>query len=601
VARPVPFGLVNEPRWQRRFTAPRIIHLAWADHAPDRLGAITNESGSWQAWAWHLSSGERRRVSDSVVGVEEVHVLPDGSGIVWWDDETGNERGRWMVSAFDGGTAGPLVPALPRGWQSGVSLVANEAAVGLATDDDEYRIFVATVGGQAREIYHHGQPAGVGNEWPQGRGGLSPDGSLVAIRHAEHGDIERTAVRVLDARTGATVAELLDDGSRLLPVAWSPLPGEARLLLLHERDGWERPAVLDVASGTRIDLDPGVEGGVFPEGWLPDGRVLLRQAWEGRDRLFARDLEAETLDLLFDAGGTIDVAGVRPDGDVWIGPHSSARPQRWISLRGDAVVALPEDDRPEGRPYRSFFLENSVADRIQAFVATPEGDAPFPTIVSIHGGPNSHHTDGFDEGTQAYVDHGYAVLLVNYRGSTGYGVRFRDALRGNIGFPESEDIAAALDRLIDDGVADPERVFLEGWSWGGYLATLNAGLHPDRWRAVAAGIPVGDYVAAHYECAPSLRAWDLAVMGGSPMEVPELYRERNPMTYVDAVRAPMLIIAGEHDSRCPLGQIMTYAHALKARGGTVEIHLYPGGHHTNDVAEQIRHVERVMEFFARHR
>jgi dipeptidyl aminopeptidase/acylaminoacyl peptidase len=143
-------------------------------------------------------------------------------------------------------------------------------------------------------------------------------------------------------------------------------------------------------------------------------------------------------------------------------------------------------------------------------------------------------------------------------------------------------------------------VFLEGWSWGGYLATLNAGLHPDRWRGVIAGIPVGDSVAAHYESAPALQAWDVAVMGGTPMEVPELFRERNPITYVDRVRAPMLMIAGEHDSRCPIGQVMVYAHALRVRGGEVEVHLYPGGHHANDVDEQIRHVELMLDFMRRH-
>ena len=128
------------------------------------------------------------------------------------------------------------------------------------------------------------------------------------------------------------------------------------------------------------------------------------------------------------------------------------------------------------------------------------------------------------------------MLLVNYRGSTGYGTAFRQALRGNIGFPESEDIVAGVDHLVEAGVTDRDRVALEGWSWGGYLTTLIAGRHPDRWRAAIAGIPVGDYVAAHYESAPTLRAWDLATLGGSPMDLPELYRERNPMTYVDRVK-----------------------------------------------------------------
>jgi len=218
----------------------------------------------------------------------------------------------------------------------------------------------------------------------------------------------------------------------------------------------------------------------------------------------------------------------------------------------------------------------------------------------VHGGPAWHHTDDHDPQTQAYVDHGFAVLLVNYRGSTGYGRAHRDAILGNIGFPESEDVVAALDHAIFEGIADPERVFLEGWSWGGYLAMLNAGINAERWRAVVAGIPTGDYVAAHYECAPPLRAWDLATLGGSPLDLPELYRERNPMTYVDRVTAPMLVIAGEHDSRCPLGSVMIYVHALLVRSKPVEVHLYPGGHHANAIDEQIRHVELIVEFLRRH-
>ena len=234
---------------------------------------------------------------------------------------------------------------------------------------------------------------------------------------------------------------------------------------------------------------------------------------------------------------------------------------------GEEVLRIPDVPRPPaGRPCEEVWFDNPHGDRIQGWLKRPEGAGPHPTIVAVHGGPEYHDTDAFDPRELAYVDHGFAVLSVNYRGSTGYGTAFREAIHGNIGFPESEDLNAGLDHLVAEGIADPDRLFIEGWSWGGYLATLNAGLHPDRWRAVLAGIPVGDYVAAHYECAPPLRAWDLATLGGSPMDLPELYRERNPMTYVERVRAPMLMIAGEHDSRCPLGQVMTYAHALRARG-----------------------------------
>jgi len=268
-------------------------------------------------------------------------------------------------------------------------------------------------------------------------------------------------------------------------------------------------------------------------------------------------------------------------------------------LEGREVLALDSDPVPPGWPYVPITFENPDGEEIHGFVVTPRGDPPFPAVVHVHGGPNWHDRDEFEPEVQAFVDAGYAVLMVNYRGSTGRDTAFRERLRGDIGFPESADILAGLDHVVAQGIVDADRVAIEGWSWGGYLALLNAGLHPDRWRAAIGGIPVGDYVAAHYECAPPLRAWDLATLGGGPMELPELFRERNPMTYVDAVTAPVLLIAGEHDSRCPLGQVMVYAHALRARRHPVEVHVYAAGHHTNDVAELILHMELMLGFLER--
>ena len=224
-------------------------------------------------------------------------------------------------------------------------------------------------------------------------------------------------------------------------------------------------------------------------------------------------------------------------------------------------------------------------------------EPPFPAVVSVHGGPNSHDTDAFEPRRQAFADEGFAVMLVNYRGSTGYGREFRQALYGDIGFPESEDINAGLDHVIEAGLVEPERVFLEGWSWGGYLATLNAGLHPERWRGVIAGIPVGDSVAAHYEARPRSGRGTWPSWAARPWRSPAVPRAE-PDDLRDRVRAPMLI-AGEQDSRCPLGQVMTYARPAGS-GREVEVHLYPGGHHANDVDEQIRHVELMLDFMHHH-
>ena len=89
--------------WKERFTVPTVSELRWASGSPDRLGVVSTEGGSSQAWAWDLATGLRTRASSAGVGAEEVHVLPDGSGVVWWHDATGDERGHWMVTPFPSG------------------------------------------------------------------------------------------------------------------------------------------------------------------------------------------------------------------------------------------------------------------------------------------------------------------------------------------------------------------------------------------------------------------------------------------------------------------------------------------------------------------
>jgi dipeptidyl aminopeptidase/acylaminoacyl peptidase len=591
----------EDPAWARRFRLPTIEQLVWAPVAPDRAAAVTTEDGSWQAWAWDLASGRRRKVSGGGVGAEEAHLTPDGGHVVWWYDHDGSERGRWIASPFDGdGEPAPLLRDVPDGWTMGLSMAGSTVAAGIATDE-AYGVWLAAEGESARELYRSPQPAQVGSEWPQGRGGLSADGSLLCLGHAERGDIDHQALRVLDVRRGDAVGEQVDPDLHLEAIAWAP--DGPRLALTQERSGIERPGVWDLGSGDRTDLSlERLDGPVLPRGWTPDGSRLLvhHDPGGGVQRLLTVDPRSEAVEERVTHGGTIYEAAYRADGALWYRSDSSVSPPAVRDADGRTVVELPGDAPPPSTRSRPISWTNPSGDTIHGFLTAPEGPGPFPTIASIHGGPGWHHTDLWDPAVQAFVDEGFAVLQANYRGSTGRGKAFREVIRGNIGFPESEDVVAGIDHLVSRGTADPGALFLEGWSWGGYLTTLLAGLHPERWRAACAGIPVGDYVAAHYECAPALRAWDIAEMGGSPMDLPELYRERNPMTYVDRVRAPMLMIAGEHDSRCPLGQVMVYAHALRVRGHEVQVHRYDAGHHATAVAERIAHTRMTIDFFHRH-
>jgi dipeptidyl aminopeptidase/acylaminoacyl peptidase len=591
--------MIRPPAWQRRFTATQIGFPAWSDSAADNLAYVSNESGSWQAWVVDLTTGERRRISDEPVGVESVLVAPDGR-VVWWRDDTGDERGLWMAASFDAGVPEPLVPDVPRGWSSGISFAGDAVALGIVTDDD-YLAIVAQPGSAPRIIRSSRKALGVGREDPPGSGGMSADGGLVCLRHTEHGDIVHRGLMVLDTADGIQTGQLEDPGSNLDPVAWSPRPGDDRLLFTSELGAFERPAIWSPRNDERSELRVELPGAAIPVGWWPDGSaILIRHEFEGTFQLHRLDPESGQTTLVADPNGGIDEAAVRPDGQVWFQTSDSVHPPRVMSADGNEVLVPAGEPPPPGRPYRSFWFENPEGQRVQAFVSTPPGDGPHPTVMSVHGGPEWHERDAFDAESQAFVDAGYAIALVNYRGSTGYGIAFRQALVGDPWFPETEDVIAGLDALIAAGVTDPERVAFSGWSWGGCLACLNVGLHPDRWKAAFAGIPSGDFVAAHFASMPEIQAYDVALYGGTPDEVPELYRERNPMTYVDRAVAPVLVIAGEQDPRCPIEGITPWVDALRSRGVPVDVHLYPQGHHANAVDQQVRHMQLILDFFDRY-
>lgn len=364
--------MTDVPAWIRRYTATVLGFPSWADAEPDRLAMVSNRSGSWQAWAHDRSSGEWRQATEEPVGVESVHVLPDGR-ISWWSDDSGNERGAPMAQLFAGGDVERLFPGVADGWSMGLSFAGPRAAFGIEADGI-YRVFVADEGRPARQIFEASQPAGVGRQWPEGVGGISADGSLVCIRHAEHGDILRSAMRAVDAESGETVADLVDADRNLEPVAWSPIRGDQRLAFTSELGPFERPAIWDAATGQRKDVAVDLPGAVFPVDWWPDAeRLLVRHEHEGRAQLYALDVGRGDAEFLADPHGDIGEARVRPDGDVWYATSDGARPSRIMSVHDGEVVRNPDEPAPGGRPLRSYWVENPHGDRIQSCLVTPEG------------------------------------------------------------------------------------------------------------------------------------------------------------------------------------------------------------------------------------
>jgi len=142
-------------------------------------------------------------------------------------------------------------------------------------------------------------------------------------------------------------------------------------------------------------------------------------------------------------------------------------------------------------------------------------------------------------------------------------------------------------------------VVLAGASWGGFLTLLGLGTYPDRWAAGIAGVPVADYVAAYEDEMEGLKAFDRSLFGGSPEQVPDKYSDSSPLTYVGDVRAPVLILAGENDPRCPIRQIENYVAALAQRNLTHEVYRYDAGHGSLVDDERVRQMRVELGFAGR--
>lgn len=589
------------PRWERRFRAPKVTFPTWSRQAPERLVFASTESGTYQVHVWDRESGMRRRVTDDEVGVTDGTPTWDGTGVCWFRDETGDESGRWLVQAFEGGPERPFVEGVPHGWNEGLALGRSITALGIS-DREGFGIYVSENGEPARRIHHHVESVRVGGAESGGfdLAGLSADGSLLMLEHAEHGDMLHAAVRVVDPRTGETVGERRDEGLALRPAPWSPIPGDQRVVVIHERGDRERPAVWNLATDEWTDLDVRLPGDVDVWDWWPDGSaLLLAELFEGRWRLHRFDLATGSAFRIEHPEGQISGARVRPDGSVWYRRASGAGEPKVHDQHGVEVV-VPEGERaPAGEPYTSWHFTNRHDQRVHGFHVSPAGDGPFPAIMLVHGGPTWLDEDRWDPDVQALVDAGYAIGMVNYRGSIGYGAAWRDILRGDVGGPEIEDVLDGLDDLVRQGVADPARTVIAGWSWGGYITLLMIGKHPERFTAAVAGVPVGDYEASYDDSSPLLQAYDRALIGMAATEATELMRDRSPIYFVENVQTPVFILAGENDSRCPIRQVMNYVEKMKQLGKEHELYLYGTGHSSFVIEEEVRQMRLVLDFLAR--
>jgi dipeptidyl aminopeptidase/acylaminoacyl peptidase len=392
--------------------------------------------------------------------------------------------------------------------------------------------------------------------------------------------------------------------------------GKSLLITSNAADGYENVGLLDIASQKIRWLTHDkweISGGKFSS----DGKYLTYSAnVDGNTDVYLYDLASGKARALAVPKGVNQVAGrpspFAPDnsqllinhtgptapGDLWVYNLADGKSHQ---LTHSLVGGVRSEDMVE--PYLVHYPSKDAKWTISAFVYMPYNlphNPEHPAIVYVHGGPTAQTMNTFNRFVQYMANQGYIVIAPNYRGSTGYGKDFQQANLFDMGGGDLQDVLAAADFIKQTGYVDPKKLILMGGSYGGYLTMMGVTKAPDVW---AAGIPIVPFVNWFTEIQnedPVLQQSDLATMGDR-VKNKALYEDRSPINFVDRIKAPLYLLAGGNDPRCPKTEAQQVVDAVKKRGGVAEYKVYENeGHGFSKVENQIDAYRRVSEFLKAH-
>jgi dipeptidyl aminopeptidase/acylaminoacyl peptidase len=565
---------------------------------------LTDRTGTGQLFRLPLSQfGEAIQVTRSVPGIDSLNFSPDESKLLltFNDEELKVEKSEAGAGDDKEAEASGKKP-----WVITRLEFKHDAGDGYLTGDDARHLHVLDLGSGKLARLTSGEHSESDAEW-------SPDGTRVVFasnREDESDASYRTDLWIVDAeaRGGEAKLERLTNDERVKSdPAWSP-DGKSIAFLLAEDGVYGTPqvAVMPAAGGEARVLTAPLDR------WVTSFRYSGNGDWI----YFAYE----------DLGGT-GLARVRPgdgkleplvEGDRYIGEFDVARDGGIAATveagnRGTEVFAFARgrdaaltriNDAFHGSvalgEKKSVSFRSADGTDVQAFVTLPPGfeaGRKYPTILHIHGGPVGQFHWGFDFKPQYFAAKGYVVVEPNPRGSTGRGQDFVRAIYQTWGITDYDDVIAAVDHAVAAGYADPDRLAVTGYSYGGYMTNVVI-TRTDRFKAAASGAGHSLIVANYgHDIYQKWYNWEL----GPPWENREKYDRLSPLLRAGRVTTPTIFLGGRDDWNVPLLNAELFYQSLRKRGIDTELVAYPGTHHGGWAPEFERdYLERVTGWFERH-
>jgi len=603
--------------------------VAWTRVVPRDLRQ-EDDGPAWQTLQVSDQTGATRDFVTGAVNVGSIQWVPDQSAIAFVSRRHDDEVARLYRIPVDGGEARPIqtpgegsvidysfsadsahvavVIAQPEGEADRKRREKGFDAVVFEEQDRLQRLWIVSLaGGESRLVELDGSVQGV--RW-------SPAGDRVLVRITPRQRVDDTLMfermRIIDP-SGDEIGRI-DNPGKLGDAAWSP-DGRWLAFVATESVHDTRAGRLMVApadGGDWVHLLPDLAGHVIDVAWRDSDTITFvsHEGVRARVGTIRTDGSGESTQVSR-PGLIVDRLGIGRNASLWLGASTPRHPR-------ELYVADGEDTEPRRLTDSNPWLKEVELAK-QEVVTYPARDGlsiegllvwplkhderlRYPLILAVHGGPESHYSNGWLTGYNLPAQHaaaeGYFMFFPNYRGSTGRGVEFALRSQGRPAREEFDDLVDGVDHLIERGLVDGERVGITGGSYGGYATAWGATYYSERFAAAVMNVGLSDKIAmlgtsdiprelylVHY------RAW--------PWEDWALYREASPIFYVERAQTPLLILHGDADPRVdPTQSRILYRYlTLQDDPPPVRLVLYPGeGHGNQRAASRWDYSRRLMRW-----
>jgi len=441
----------------------------------------------------------------------------------------------------------------------------------------------------------------------------SPSGDRMAVKISPRELVDDTLVftkiRIIDPQGGEIGR--IDNPGKLGGMAWSP-DGEHLAFIgtnVVNDAAAGRLMVAGKRGGDFEDLIPGLPGHVQHLGWLDDNTIAFVSAEGTGVRLGTIDPDGDNQRTLLEDGPIVSGFSISEGGAVVLSASTPEHPGE-IYRFGDGKVRRLTDSNPwlaEVELARQEVVRYSARDglEIEGVLVYPlnyvEGQR-YPLILNVHGGPESHYSNGWLTSYASPAQHaaaeGYFTFFQNYRGSTGRGVDFSQLSFGRPAMEEFDDLIDGVDHLIERGMVDGDRVGITGGSYGGYATAWGATQYTERFAAAVMNVGLSNQIAA-FGTSDIPWEFNLVHLGKWPWEDWDLFQQASPLYHVEKAQTPILILHGDADPRVDPTQSRMFYRFLKLQdeGPPVRLVLYPGeGHGNRRAASRYDYSLRLMRW-----